>query len=131
MSLKPKKKCCYVIVFWFTISSWNCYNKHDIYNLIYMNFPREKTFKAMCVKSDANISRRSKNHKWTWDTTTWFSCIRHVCGNSFKINVPLENIKNKPLIFFGSKFEINILNKFNKIQNLKKRKNERCILIPP
>ena len=90
----------FVNVFLFNISSWNCYHKHDVYNLIYMIF-------FVGVKNIANISRKTKNHKCTCKTSTWFSSIYYVCGNSFKMKWYIrKHLQKKDLIFFRSKFKI-------------------------
>ena len=92
----------FVNVFLFNISSWNCYHKHDVYNLIYIIFfIRKRHFRQCGVKSVANISRKTKNHKCTCKTSTWFSSICYVCGNSFKMKCYIrKHFKKRTLYFF-------------------------------
>ena len=60
----------------------------------------KRHFRQCCLKSVSNISRRSMNHKCTCKTSTWFICICHVCGNSFKMKCYIrKHLQKKNLIF--------------------------------
>ena len=74
-----------------------------ICNLIYKIFHMKKTIQAMqCQKC-------CKFGKCTCKTNTWFSCICHVCGYSFKVKCNIrKHLQNKHLIFFHSNFKISI-----------------------
>ena len=91
-------------VFLCSISYWNCYHKHDKYNLFKWLF-------CKCI-SDSSFFLKYFLHSWHCIASIshenhLLSCKCHMCGNSLEIKLYIrKHLQNKHLIFLGSKFKI-------------------------
>ena len=134
-SLEPKSlKCffckCFLIkhfILKLLQQTWHLQlNLHD--------FSSEKEIFRQCrVKSIAHISRRSKTHKYTCKTSTWFSCICHVCVKSFEIKCYFRKHlqKETPYTFCFQVQDFHISDVFYKIQNFNKWKRKAIVSFLP
>ena len=65
----------FVNVFKFNISSWKCFHKHDIYNLLYMIIHIEKTFKAMQCQNCRKYFKKKQEPHTHLQKSTWFFLV--------------------------------------------------------